>query len=122
MARPSPERNTDPEDALGANATASEVKVGICMNGRIRLGQQGRYALEREDGVFVWMEVLEKKELREGDIVSGSFDGPRGELLQNHTQGTKLLAFIRGIGSKVLADRFVQSSAKTPSEPGTGLS
>ncbi|HKJ88964.1 MAG TPA: hypothetical protein VKA48_10695 [Gammaproteobacteria bacterium] len=92
------------------------------MNGRIRLGQQGRYALEREDGVFVWMEVLEKKELREGDIVSGSFDGPRGELLQNHTQGTKLLAFIRGIGSKVLADRFVQSSAKTPSEPGTGLS
>ena len=84
------------------------------MNGRICGGRRGRYVLEREDGVFVWLEVLERQDLQEGDLLSGAFDGPRGELLVNRTRGTKLLAFVRGIGSRVLADRFVAPSARDP--------
>ncbi|MFA9459716.1 hypothetical protein [Thiohalorhabdus methylotrophus] len=81
------------------------------MDGQIRIGQQGRFAVEREDGLFVWMEVLERQELQSGDVLRGCFDSPCGELLLNRTRGTKLLAFIRGVGPRMLADRFVREAS-----------
>lgn len=73
--------------------------------------KRGRYAVEREDGIWIWFEVISGIPPSIGQEVNGQLQGTGGKEIYIEPESRPIQISMEGEGDREAAHRFVSGEA-----------